>query len=128
MHQNALINDKLESLLTMLQVKPLEEDVFVWWRNKLGFSVKSCYQVLQSIFDSDVQVEENIIHLLYRLWLMNASSKILRFGWRLLLNYMLTRVALAIAYESFMEIIICFVHFVWLMMNLSLIFLLNAGW
>lgn len=77
----------LDSLLTMLQkvhVKPFEEDEFVWWRNKLGFSVKSCYQVLESIFDYDMQVDENIIQLLDKLWFTNTPSNILIFSWRLL--------------------------------------------
>lgn len=38
--------EELDSLLIMLhevQVKPFEEGVFVWWRNKLNFSIKMCY-------------------------------------------------------------------------------------
>lgn len=42
-----------------------------------------------------MHVEESIIQLLDMLWIMNTPSKILIFGWRLLLNRFPTRFSLA---------------------------------
>lgn len=73
---------ELESLLSSLQdvqIKRQMDDSFVWWRNKHGFSVKSSHQVIEAVFDTDVQVDESIIHLLKKLWITNEPSKILFF-------------------------------------------------
>lgn len=89
---------QLESLLSILQDVQLNRQVydsFIWWRNKHGFSVKRNYQVIQAVFDIDVQMDESIIHLFDMLWITNVPRKILIFGWRLLLNRLPTRVALS---------------------------------
>lgn len=68
---------------------------FVWWKNKFGFSVKIHYHILEYVFDSNMHVDDSIIQLLNKLWITNAPSKILIFDWRLLLNRLPTRFALA---------------------------------
>lgn len=68
----------------------------MWWRSNHGFSVKSSYQVLKVTFVLEVQVEESTIQLLGMLWTINVLSKILVFGWRLLLNSLPTCDALTI--------------------------------
>lgn len=55
------------SILQNLQVKPQEDDSFVWWKNKFSFLVKSSYLFIGEVFDFDVQVEESIIQLLDKL-------------------------------------------------------------
>lgn len=53
------VESELESLLSILkgiQLKSWFEDTFVWWRNKLGFSVQSYYQVFDAVVDSGLQV------------------------------------------------------------------------
>lgn len=76
--ENSLLQEEeeteLESLLSILQDV---DDSFVWWRNKFGLSVKSNYQILEALPDSDVQVDESVVKLLDMLWITIAPSKIL---------------------------------------------------
>lgn len=91
-------SDSMESLLLVLSRKiPLEgsEDSFVWRRNSLGFSVKAAYQM---VLEGRVRVssfDDNLLKVLIGFWKTKIPSKVLIFGWRLLLDRITTKVNLA---------------------------------
>ncbi|XP_058756595.1 uncharacterized protein LOC131629813 [Vicia villosa] len=86
------------SLLSVLEGKaPVEEeeDSFVWWRNSSGYSVKAAYQMIVEGKVREPIMDENLVKALMGLWKTKIPSKVLIFGWRLLLNRIPTKMNLA---------------------------------
>ncbi|XP_058757673.1 uncharacterized protein LOC131630949 [Vicia villosa] len=70
-------------------------DSYVWWKNSLGFSVKAAYDMILEGSYRGHRLEVDIIRALNRMWKTKLPSKILIFGWRLILNKIPTKAALA---------------------------------
>jgi len=82
----------------MLQgITPSKEfaDSWSWIPNKItGFSVKTCYEILQkSASSSSLEVSQK--KAINKLWKSGAPSKINVFGWRLFLDRLPTKSALS---------------------------------
>lgn len=56
------------------------EDYSVWWKNKLGFSLKGSYERLEELGYVGLNIEEDILEELRKLWKENAPRKILLFS------------------------------------------------
>ncbi|XP_058783133.1 uncharacterized protein LOC131657791 [Vicia villosa] len=84
----ALISDNVTPTVGVL-------DSYVWWKTSLGFSVKAAYDLILEGSYRGPRVEVDIIRALNRMWKTKISSKILIFGWRLILNKIPTKTALA---------------------------------
>ncbi|PNX83328.1 ribonuclease H, partial [Trifolium pratense] len=93
--EEAVERADLEQLLTGLDLHADREDRWRWMLNDSGlFSVKSVYTFLQSRLDS-LNLEPQLLHALHKLWKNDVPSKVGVFGWRLLLERLPTRAALA---------------------------------
>ncbi|XP_058783541.1 uncharacterized protein LOC131658243 [Vicia villosa] len=67
---------------------------YVWWKNSTGFSVKAGYDMILEGSYQNHRLEVDVISALNRMWKTKISSKILIFGWRLILNKIPTNMAL----------------------------------
>lgn len=97
---NSLSNDEgsqlnlLMKILQLVQPKAELEDGFVWWQSRSGLSVKSIYLRLSKTCNAWKNLEEGLMCVLDKLWKTKVPSKVLLFGWRLLLNKLPTRIDL----------------------------------
>ncbi|GAU46303.1 hypothetical protein TSUD_283280 [Trifolium subterraneum] len=85
---------ELTELLVGLSLQPGNPDSWRWIPDSLGlFTVKSCYNALLS--DCQIEVlDTNVLNAINQLWKNDVPSKVLVFGWRLLLARLPTRLAL----------------------------------
>jgi hypothetical protein len=99
--RNPLTDDEkqqLHELVTLLAGFSLSSDRQDSWRWIPGtagiFSVKSCYSFLLET-RQDEGIDDEVLHALKILWRNDVPSKVLFFGWRLLLERLPTRGALS---------------------------------
>ncbi|XP_058741112.1 uncharacterized protein LOC131613460 [Vicia villosa] len=87
----------VELLRLINSVQPVVgvSDLFVWWKNPKGFSVKAIYEMIMEGDSRSQGLEDNISKELSSLWKTKIPSKVSIFGWRLLLNNIPTRKNLA---------------------------------
>lgn len=88
----------LEELLLLLhgvKAKPHEENRFVWWKHKDGFSLKDGYKRIYESYFLVLTLDPLKIKVLDCLWKSKVPIKILIFGWILILNKLHTRMELA---------------------------------
>lgn len=81
-----------ELLQILRNVKPnIQEDHFVWWRHNHGFLVKNCYKRILEFSNLGNLLDPLKTNAFECLWKSEVSSKILIFGWSLILNKLSTR-------------------------------------
>lgn len=84
-------------LILQLVQSPLNVfDRYVWWKNKNDFSIKASYERILDVGICNWVVDVECANTLNRLWKTKASSKMLIFGWSLILNRLLTRMELEV--------------------------------
>ncbi|PNY05057.1 ribonuclease H, partial [Trifolium pratense] len=84
----------LSELLVGISLHPVNPDKWRWTPDSTGlFSVKPCYNVLLEKRHSEV-LDPNLLTPIRQLWRNDIPSKVLCFGWRLLLKRLPTRTAL----------------------------------
>jgi hypothetical protein len=95
---NAVEQNQLEDLIELIDVIPFHStcsDSWRWVPDTNGmFSVISLYNLLLAARQTK-ELNEPLLAALKKLWKSDIPSKILVFGWRLLLNRLPTRAALA---------------------------------
>ncbi|MCI25208.1 ribonuclease H protein [Trifolium medium] len=86
---------KLKELLLDVNLNPNSADRWRWILGSAGlFSVKSCYNFLIQN-DSAEALHPTMLEAIKKLWKNDVPSKVSVFGWRLLLEKLPTRAALA---------------------------------
>ncbi|PNY11621.1 cysteine-rich receptor-like protein kinase, partial [Trifolium pratense] len=94
-HAELVEKAELEQLLFGLTVHLNIEDRWRWNSDTTGlFSVKSVYNFLQSRLESNI-IEPNVLAALHKMWKNDIPSKVGVFGWRLLIEKLPTKAALA---------------------------------
>jgi hypothetical protein len=84
----------LKELLLGFSLNSNSDDMWRWKSGTMGFfSVRSCYSLLLASRPVE-EVDENILAAIKILWRNDVPSKVLVFGWRLLLDRLPTRSAL----------------------------------
>ncbi|KAK2445049.1 hypothetical protein QL285_016023 [Trifolium repens] len=84
----------LQELLIGFTINQDSEDRWKWKDGSMGlFSVKSCYSRLNEVRPIE-ELDTNVKAAITKLWKIDAPSKALVLGWRLLLDRLLTRSAL----------------------------------
>ena len=87
------VNELTYLIVVLHGITPLKEfaDSWSWIPNRIiGFSVKTCYEILQkSASSSSLEVRQK--KEINKLWKSGASSKINVFGWRLFLYRLPTK-------------------------------------
>ncbi|XP_058760442.1 uncharacterized protein LOC131633769 [Vicia villosa] len=100
-HEGFSVEDEGESLLDLLRlINPIQpvfgvSDLFVWWKNPNGFSVKAIYEMTMEGDSWSQGLNENVSKELSSLWKTKIPSKVSIFGWSLILNKIPTRKNLA---------------------------------
>lgn len=69
-------------------------DLFIWWKNSSGFSVKAAYSMVLEGILKGPNLDDNLLQSLTGMWKTKIPSKVLIFGWTLLLNRIPTKVNL----------------------------------
>jgi hypothetical protein len=86
--------EALKVLLLDFTFIPNAVDRWRWMTGTMGlFSVRSCYSLLSESMAAEV-IDVNVLAAVKKLWKIDIPSKVLVFGWRLLLERLPTRSAL----------------------------------
>lgn len=82
----------VELFLILQSVHPCinVSDRYVWWKYKTDFSVKASYKRILDDDNRNGMVDVECANVLNRLWKTKSPSKVLIFGWRLILNKLST--------------------------------------
>lgn len=85
---------QLYLVLQDVQISLWWDDHFHWWRNICGFSISSSYCRMLPVESDGAVLEAEKLRLLEYLWKIKAPSKVLIFGWRMILCRLSLRVEL----------------------------------
>jgi hypothetical protein len=86
--------EELKELLVGFSLIPDCPDRWRWKSGSMGlFSVRSCYSIL-NVMQPTVTLDGDVLATINKLWRIDVPSKALVFGWRFLLDKLLTRSAL----------------------------------
>ncbi|XP_058734304.1 uncharacterized protein LOC131606034 [Vicia villosa] len=68
------------------------DDLFIWWKNSSGYPVKVAYDMLLEGRVRGLRLGGSLVKALDHFWKTKIPSKVLVFGWRLLLDKLPTKV------------------------------------
>lgn len=75
-----LLLEELSSILIGVKPKTNEDDYFIWWIHKDGFSMKDCYKRIHEFCFVEHTLDPIKLKALDQLWKTKIRSKILIFG------------------------------------------------
>lgn len=84
--EDFVLLSQLYAILQVVQLDLRRDDRFIWWRNSGGFSVSDSYCRMVIVELSGVVMEADKLWLLEFVWKTKAHSKVLLFGWRMVLS------------------------------------------